>query len=661
MKKKEKGNQGLPKYSDLLSKVINRNISMVMLLIMMLALFGIGYTSVQLVNSNMKADANHYEAQVEQWILQQKSILEMFVNSVQAQGDLYQDYDKTVEFLAEITEKYPDISCSYISDPSLPKLVIMNNGWTPDPDFDVAGREWYQNAIDNDEIAITAPYQDVQTGSYCITFSKRVVVDGKVIGVFGIDFYMDKLISLLSESYEKENYAFLIDKTGLIITHPSDKYQLNGDVSVNVGDTKYKDCIGGKLATVVDYDKKLKVVTGSTTSGGEFTVCVVKNWIGAYMILFESIGMYIIVFILCLFLSNSYNKKTIGKWFVPLEKLAAKIPKVASGDLNVTFKEEEICLEIQVLQQSLNTTVQGINAYITEIVRILEEIAKGNLTFQSEITYQGDFVRLEEAMEEIAENLNHLLKDIDESANSFKEISVNVAEVSNQVAEGAQNQAENINDLAENIDELKKNIEQTNQEAQGVIRVVDSNNENLKDISKNQITSLYEKMKEIEESSLKIGESLEMINQINSQTNLLALNASIEAARAGEAGKGFAVVADEIRGLSNDTSNASQMIDEMISRNNHAVEEGLAIMKSTVEVLEKNLEGFEMAKEDICNVTQIIEGQKEYILKISKAVNEIEGIVISNTAVSQENSSTAQQMTEQAEQLAEQIKNFQLK
>jgi methyl-accepting chemotaxis protein len=63
----------------------------------------------------------------------------------------------------------------------------------------------------------------------------------------------------------------------------------------------------------------------------------------------------------------------------------------------------------------------------------------------------------------------------------------------------------------------------------------------------------------------KIGEVIDLINQIASQTNLLALNATIEAARAGEAGKGFAVVASEVKSLASQTAKATDEISAQIS------------------------------------------------------------------------------------------------
>ena len=213
----ERERKQLPKYSELFTKIVNRNTFIILMVVLVLVLVGLTQARMQTAQESLAREAEKYDTQVTQWINRQDSILNMFVQSIEAQNGVWEDYDRLVAYLNDITEQYSEISCTYLADPSLEQIVIMNNGWLPPEGFDITERDWYKMAIDNDDIAITEPYLDKQTGQYCVTFSKRVVCDGRTIGVFGIDIYMNKLTDILAGSYQGEDYAFLVGQNGVIV------------------------------------------------------------------------------------------------------------------------------------------------------------------------------------------------------------------------------------------------------------------------------------------------------------------------------------------------------------------------------------------------------------------------------------------------------------
>jgi len=89
----------------------------------------------------------------------------------------------------------------------------------------------------------------------------------------------------------------------------------------------------------------------------------------------------------------------------------------------------------------------------------------------------------------------------------------------------------------------------------------------------------------LNQAAQKIGEVVELINNIASQTNLLALNATIEAARAGEMGKGFAVVASEVKSLANQTAKATEEIAGQINGVQGATQEAVDAIQDILKTI----------------------------------------------------------------------------
>lgn len=126
------------------------------------------------------------------------------------------------------------------------------------------------------------------------------------------------------------------------------------------------------------------------------------------------------------------------------------------------------------------------------------------------------------------------------------------------------------------------------------------------DVARGMTFQILGQISELGDMSDRIAGMVGAIRKITEQTNLLALNATIEAARAGELGKGFAVVASEVRKLAQDSKEATETIDSIVSEIREMTE-------ATIEVANMASEEVEYTKTSIESVQEQLQGSRAHL------------------------------------------------
>lgn len=364
----------------------------------------------------------------------------------------------------------------------------------------------------------------------------------------------------------------------------------------------------------------------------------------------------VICLIFAWILTKKTSKRVLETILEPIRAIEDVAKELTEGNLhsNLEYHSDD---EIGRLAHSMRKSTRILGTYIDDIDRAMKLFSEGNFDVQPEVEWRGDFVGILNSFMAFEKSMADTVKGIQNVSDQVSSGAEQVAASANDLADGATNQASVVEELTATVTGVSEQIEHNSNAAKEISgRVEDLGGAILE--SNGKMREMVDSMNEINQASQEIDKIIATINEIATQTNLLALNASIEAARAGEAGKGFAVVANQVNVLADQSAQAAKESAALIESSVSAVEKGMVVAKETAAQLEEVADTSKIITREVTGIAETLETQATEMKQINLGIEQINDVVQTNSATSQECAAASEQMSDEADGLREMIRKF---
>ena len=471
---------------------------------------------------------------------------------------------------------------------------------------------WYTCPRDTRSVCLLDPYEDTVGGTPVMmtTISLPLIVDGKVIGVVGLDIALNSLQALTDAAqktlFDGATHLEIISSTGLIAAYSGEPAKvgknlidilgaegkeivqlLASDSYVNreQGDTiravyPVKPIADAKAWGVVIKLPKHVMLADALKLQGLLDEAQASGTLKALLV---GAGAGLLGLLLIWLTATGVTR--------PINSVAAMLKDIASGDGDLTQRLA------YAKKDELGELVNWFNRFLDKLQPTIAQIK------QSITDARGTADQSSAIARQTSEGMQVQFREIDQVATASNEMSATAHDVANS---------------ASNAASAARGADQSAREGMSIIE------KSTRDITTlaEEVSKAVGEVEALAVNSEQIGSVLEVIRSIAEQTNLLALNAAIEAARAGESGRGFAVVADEVRNLAKRTQDSVEEIRLVIERIQSATRGVVATMHSSQSQAQSNAGQIHQAVQALGKISEAVTVISDMNLQIASAAEQ---------------------------------------
>jgi methyl-accepting chemotaxis protein len=365
------------------------------------------------------------------------------------------------------------------------------------------------------------------------------------------------------------------------------------------------------------------------------------------------VSVVTVIAIVCVLLIGNNILQSIAK---PLVEIEAAARELSNGNLHteITYESND---ELGKVSDSIRNSIHTLRQYVDDISMAMEAFAEGNFTAQPSSEWKGDFVAIYDAFVLFEKHMAETVVGTQQVAEQVESGAQQVSATSMELAQGATDQATVMQQFTSTLEDVSGQVAENADYAEDISKRVEEVGVEIS-ATNDKMREMVKSMNEIEESSQKIRQIIDTINDVATQTNLLALNASIEAARAGEAGRGFAVVANQVTALATQSAEAAKESTQLIEASIREVENGMSLTAAIAQQQESVATNTQTIVEEVENVATTLKSQNDSFAQLSDGITQINDVIQTNSATSQQCAASSQEMSGQASVLDGLVRGF---